>query len=320
MPKRSTTHLDPVPEITTSVENDNREFCPVDTEKLPETEKCNMCDYELTSSELMQEHVYQNHKMPCSSCALEFTDKSHLQRHINAIHSVEMPIQDAPHTPDITVEHFTPFKCDLCGLTFPSKLLFHAHTNTWHIDVQAGSLSPVTTTVAPESLHDVPYRPQLSPIIELVEDYELEENSNEVEDCTWKCVNCSFESATENDLTRHNNTSHKQSHLCNYCGLSYDTESDLVFHINMHQQIVEFPCNHCEFIGSEALALIDHTRSVHRPTEGITCKFCNLYTKNSEVLQDHILERHSIQKEVDINGTRLNDQMINLYDLSLIHI
>ena len=64
----------------------------------------------------------------------------------------------------------------------------------------------------------------------------------------------------------------------------------------------KFPCEQCDYTASEAMQLIEHTMRAHR-LDLFTCKFCQLYTANSDILQDHV--RVCTQAEQDPGLTRV---------------
>ena len=111
---------------------------------------------------------------------------------------------------------------------------------------------------------------------------------------TCLCDLCEQIFESQELLLKHVNDTHLYQATCNYCNFKGKSEDDVTTHMKMH---LNYPCEQCNFSGQEAMELINHSMRAHR-LDLFTCKFCQLYTANSSILQDHVANEHPVLKKV----------------------
>ena len=225
-------------------------------------------------------------------CQQEFNDEIRLQSHVTTTHS--QPV----------------FQCEICEQEFsdPVNLQSHimAHSETEHSKqnppkfVKCPKCSTVTVAEEAMKSHMETFHP-------------------------LKCPECRDIFLDKNSLQRHLEEQHVT--LLNTSAPVFIPSSQGSQANETHHLEIKFNCEQCEFIGEEAIQLIDHTMTVHKLQDMLTCKFCGLFWSNSSTLQDHISATHANipptytpLTSLELVASKILDMEKILETLSLIHI
>ena len=288
----------------------------------------------------------------CQICGLEFGNKAVLKIHYSLVHpegrqSDQNGIRienngvfsSVISKNQVVNSHSSPFheegkknmlfKCDLCSLSYTSKITLRFHTESSH------KQKTVLETYI-ESLHEkiklfkcniCEYRAVLHSTlkkhIEFVHDgikpskifkctfcdYETV-NSSDLKKHTesvhegiklFNCIICDFKTSRNENLKIHIKSVHEgiKPFSCNICGYKTTQKVHLKKHIeSVHEKIKPFSCNNCEYKAAQRSTLKNHIESVHegiariKPTKKFKCKICDYETVNSSNLNRHTKSVH----------------------------
>ena len=272
---------------------------------------------------------------PCPSCPRTFPDKTLLLQHTNAFHSGHITEEDEFNKvgseqtlPDLSAlllqTTHDVFQCVQCQQGFNDEISLQSHVTITHTQ-------PVfQCEICAQEFSD-PVNLQ-SHIMAHNETDHGKQNPPK----TLKCPKCSTVTVTEETMKSHMEIFHPfkcpechdifldqgclQRHLQEQHVTLFNTSAPVFIPSSQNQAnvVIKFNCDQCEFIGEEAIQLINHTMTMHKLQDMLTCKFCGLFWSNSSTLQDHISATHASIPPNNIPSTSLELVASKILDMEKI--
>ena len=235
--------------------------------------KCQGCKHLPVSKDQIADHrrkrpVYRHDEEPapksllCPDCGKCFTRSSTLEYHLNQHKGL------------------TPFACQDCDFKSHSKRFLSTHRVRAHPEKDPRpvcSLCPEPLTFEHELRHHAP-------------------------DLEFSCDYCAYKAAKQRMIETHTATHHPKikpsldddpnqssSLLCPECGDIFKSKTHLEFHLNEHQGLQPFRCNHCDFKTHSRFQLSGHKRTHQRFQR---CTLCP-----EKMTPDHMEQHHREEVE-----------------------
>ena len=77
----------------------------------------------------------------------------------------------------------------------------------------------------------------------------------------YNCKNCTERFPTENELRKHDETTHNRKHICTDCGKSFPYKSELETHRRSHIGEKPFLCLKCDYAFADSSSFRRHTET-----------------------------------------------------------
>ena len=262
---------------------------------------CNVCESVFKSSEEMNNHVLDKHKIlnevvdvelenifSCEKCDFETEREDELKVHIkNNIHNIISDIKEvtenAPTASEISYKHtyeenLESKSCPFCDLKSKNNDQLKKHIRNIHNENKVDE-----------------------------KDDQDKIETEAIEDC-FTCHKCEF-IGNRNEMEKHFKSKHKEC-TCQLCGSDFVDDISLKDHLQAEHarpsRFEPFPCEKCGLVLATFHLLQEHMNS-HKNSVAHKCRFCDFLAENEDSIQEHIIKDHeelvilhSMAKQVDV--------------------